>query len=179
MQYTTVASEILAGVGGKSNINSVVHCATRLRFKLKDTSRADAQALKNNPGVIMVVESGGQFQVVIGNHVSEVYQALLQQADLSDTDNNSDQPSQQKENLLSHSIDIISGIFTPLLGIMAASGILKGFLALSLVCGWLQPTSGSYMILFAASDSLFYFFPLVLGYTRGKNLAAIPLSRWQ
>ncbi|CNI63662.1 MULTISPECIES: PTS beta-glucoside transporter subunit IIABC [Yersinia] len=174
MQYTTVASEILAGVGGKSNINSVVHCATRLRFKLKDTSRADAQALKNNPGVIMVVESGGQFQVVIGNHVSEVYQALLQQADLSDTDNNSDQPSQQKENLLSHSIDIISGIFTPLLGIMAASGILKGFLALSLVCGWLQPTSGSYMILFAASDSLFYFFPLVLGYTAGKKFGGNP-----
>ncbi|HEB0978338.1 TPA: PTS transporter subunit EIIB, partial [Yersinia enterocolitica] len=59
MQYTAVASEILAGVGGKSNINSVIHCATRLRFKLKDTSRADAQMLKQNPGVIMVVESGG------------------------------------------------------------------------------------------------------------------------
>ncbi|QHB31922.1 PTS beta-glucoside transporter subunit IIABC [Yersinia canariae] len=174
MQYTTVASEILAGVGGKSNINSVVHCATRLRFKLKDSSRADAQALKKNPGVIMVVESGGQFQVVIGNHVSEVYQALLQQAGLSDGDENEHQPGTQKENLLSHCIDIISGIFTPLLGILAASGILKGFLALSVVCGWLQPTSGSYMILFAASDSLFYFFPLVLGYTAGKKFGGNP-----
>ncbi|MGE4802636.1 PTS beta-glucoside transporter subunit IIABC [Yersinia hibernica] len=174
MQYTTVASEILAGVGGKSNINSVVHCATRLRFKLKDSSRADALALKKNPGVIMVVESGGQFQVVIGNHVSEVYQALLRQAGLSDGDENEHQPGSQKENLLSHSIDIISGIFTPLLGILAASGILKGFLALSVVCGWLQPTSGSYMILFAASDSLFYFFPLVLGYTAGKKFGGNP-----
>lgn len=174
MQYTAVASEILAGVGGKSNINSVIHCATRLRFKLKDTSRADAQTLKQNPGVIMVVESGGQFQVVIGNHVSEVYQELLQQAGLSDGDENERQPSRQKEGLLSRCIDIISGIFTPLLGIMAASGILKGFLALSVVCGWLQPGSGSYMILFAASDSLFYFFPLVLGYTAGKKFGGNP-----
>lgn len=174
MQYTAVASEILAGVGGKSNINSVIHCATRLRFKLKDTSRADAQMLKQNPGVIMVVESGGQFQVVIGNHVSEVYQELLQQAGLSDGDENERQPSRQKEGLLSRCIDIISGIFTPLLGIMAASGILKGFLALSVVCGWLQTTSGSYMILFAASDSLFYFFPLVLGYTAGKKFGGNP-----
>lgn len=174
MQYTTVASEILAGVGGKSNINSVVHCATRLRFKLKDSSRADAQALKKNPGVIMVVESGGQFQVVIGNHVSEVYKAVLQQAGLSDLEENGPLKSNQKEGLLSHCIDIISGIFTPLLGVMAASGILKGFLALSLVCGWLQPTSGSYIILFAASDSLFYFFPLVLGYTAGKKFGGNP-----
>lgn len=174
MQYTAIVSEILAGVGGKSNISSVIHCATRLRFKLKDTSRADAQTLKQNPGVIMVVESGGQFQVVIGNHVSEVYQELLQQAGLSDGDENVSQPSRQKEGLLSRCIDIISGIFTPLLGIMAASGILKGFLALSVVCGWLHPTSGSYMILFAASDSLFYFFPLVLGYTAGKKFGGNP-----
>ncbi|WP_145520471.1 PTS beta-glucoside transporter subunit IIABC [Yersinia mollaretii] len=174
MQYTTVANEILAGVGGKSNINSVVHCATRLRFKLKDTSRADAQALKNNPGVIMVVESGGQFQVVIGNHVGEVYQALLQQTGLSDGDEDKAQPSSQKESLFSHAIDLISGIFTPLLGVLAASGIIKGFLALSVVCGWLQPTSGSYMILFAASDSLFYFLPLILGYTAGKKFGSNP-----
>ncbi|MFW5387220.1 PTS beta-glucoside transporter subunit IIABC [Yersinia sp. 2542 StPb PI] len=174
MQYTTVASEILAGVGGQSNINSVVHCATRLRFKLKDMARADAKALKDNPGVIMVVESGGQFQVVIGNHVSEVYQALVNQAGLADAEEYDNKSGNQKESLFSHCIDIISGIFTPLLGVLAASGILKGFLALSLVCGWLQPDSGSYTILFAASDSLFYFFPLVLGYTAGKKFGGSP-----
>ena len=174
MQYTTVASEILAGVGGQSNINSVVHCATRLRFKLKDTARADAQALKDNPGVIMVVESGGQFQVVIGNHVSEVYQALVNQAGLADAEEHDSKSGNSKESVFSHCIDIISGIFTPLLGVLAASGILKGFLALSVVCGWLQPNSGSYTILFAASDSLFYFFPLVLGYTAGKKFGGNP-----
>ena len=73
MKYKALASEILDGVGGCDNIINVMHCATRLRFKLKDSKKADANALKNNPDVIMVVESGGQFQVVVGNHVGEVY----------------------------------------------------------------------------------------------------------
>ncbi|GAB7212143.1 hypothetical protein OS31_36530 [Dickeya oryzae] len=77
MSYETLASEIKEGVGGQDNIISVIHCATRLRFKLKDNAAAHADALKNNPGIIMVVESGGQFQVVVGNQVAEVYQALL------------------------------------------------------------------------------------------------------
>ena len=70
MEYKALATEILDGVGGRGNIISVMHCATRLRFKLKDDKKADSAALKSNSGVIMVVESGGQFQVVVGNHVS-------------------------------------------------------------------------------------------------------------
>lgn len=84
MKYETLAREILAGVGGRDNVRSLVHCATRLRFKLRDNQRADAAALKKNPGVIMVVESGGQFQVVVGNHVAEVYHAVNQVGSLGD-----------------------------------------------------------------------------------------------
>ncbi|PWC10797.1 PTS beta-glucoside transporter subunit IIABC [Brenneria corticis] len=170
MKYKTLASEILDGVGGSSNVNSVLHCATRLRFKLKDRSRADINALKDNPGIIMVVESGGQFQVVVGNHVSEVYQDLLDVSGISENANSESQDdSNNKESIFSRLIDIIAGIFTPLMGIMAASGILKGFLALSLACGWLVESSGTYKLLFSASDSLFYFFPIILGYTAGKK----------
>ncbi|MFC0226100.1 PTS beta-glucoside transporter subunit IIABC [Serratia aquatilis] len=168
MKYQEVASEILAGVGGRDNVKSLVHCATRLRFKLRERSKADAEALKKNPGVIMVVESGGQFQVVVGNHVGEVYKALNTLTELGDeAPNTADED--KKENLFSRFIDIVSGIFNPLLGVMAASGILKGFLALSLACGWLLESSGTFKLLFAASDALFYFFPIMLGYTAGKK----------
>jgi len=84
MEYKALADEILSGVGGRENVKSVVHCATRLRFKLKDNGKASAETLKRNPGVIMVVESGGQFQVVVGNHVADVYNAVNQVGGLSE-----------------------------------------------------------------------------------------------
>ncbi|QTF08746.1 PTS beta-glucoside transporter subunit IIABC [Brenneria izadpanahii] len=171
MKYKTLASEVLEGVGGRDNVNSVIHCATRLRFKLKDSKKTNISALKNNPGIIMVLESGGQFQVVVGNHVGEVYQDLLEVSGISESSgaNAENQENSNKENILSRFIDIIAGIFTPLMGVMAASGILKGFLALSLACGWLVESSGTYKLLFSASDALFYFFPIILGYTAGKK----------
>ncbi|MFP9230622.1 PTS beta-glucoside transporter subunit IIABC [Pectobacterium cacticida] len=169
MKYKALANEILDGVGGRDNIVSVIHCATRLRFKLKDRWKADAAALKQNSGVIMVVESGGQFQVVIGNHVGDVYQDLLRVAGMGENTATEATANSTKENLLSRLIDVVAGIFTPLLGVMAASGMVKGLLALSLACGWLVDSSGVYKLLFAASDALFYFFPIILGYTAGKK----------
>lgn len=174
MEYETLASEILASVVGRNNVKSLVHCATRLRFKLRDNRRADAAVLKKNPGVIMVVESGGQFQVVVGNHVAEVYHAINQVAGFDDSAVGADGADDKKENLFSRFIDVVSSIFTPLLGVMAASGVLKGFLALSQACGWLLESSGVFKILFAASDSLFYFFPIMLGYTAGKKFGGNP-----
>lgn len=173
MGYQALAKDILSHVGGKDNIASLIHCATRLRFKLKDSALADAEGLKAKPGIIMVVESGGQFQVVVGNHVSEVWQAVRVEAGITD-----DAPASgeiiDKSSILNSAIDIISAIFTPLLGVMAASGILKGLLALGLVAGLFSTESGTYKILFAASDSLFYFFPVILGYTAGKKFGGSP-----
>lgn len=173
MEYQALAKDILAHVGGKENIVRLVHCATRLRFKLKESQKADAEGLKKNPGVIMVVESGGQFQVVIGNHVNDVWKAIRHEAGLTD-DTPVTEEAGDKGNLLGRLIDIVSGIFTPFIGILAASGILKGLLALAVVCGWLTTDSGTYKIWFAASDALFFFFPLVLGYTAGKKFGGNP-----
>lgn len=173
MEYQALAKDILSHVGGKENIVSLVHCATRLRFKLKENQKADAEGLRKNPGVIMVVESGGQFQVVIGNHVHNVWQAVNQEAGLTDEVPVTNEKG-EKGNLIGRLIDIISGIFTPFIGILAASGILKGLLALAVVCGWLSTDSGTYKIWFAASDSLFFFFPLVLGYTAGRKFGGNP-----
>ncbi len=173
MKYEALASEIVEGVGGRGNINSVVHCATRLRFKLKSNENADVAGLKNNPGIIMVVESGGQFQVVVGNHVGEVYKEVVKVAGI-DENTVCAATEDKKENIASRFMDLISGIFTPIVSIMIASGILKGFLALSLVCGWLTDSQGTYKLLYAASDALFYFFPIVLGYTAGKKFGGNP-----
>ncbi len=172
MEYQALAKVILSHVGGKENISSLVHCATRLRFKLKAIEKADAEGLKADPDIIMVVESGGQFQVVIGNHVGEVWNAVRQEAGL--TDDTPMTADENKGNLLGRLIDIVSGIFTPFIGILAASGILKGLLALAVVCGWLSTDGGTYKIWFAASDALFFFLPLVLGYTAGKKFGGSP-----
>lgn len=174
MEYHTLAQDILSHIGGRENIVSLVHCATRLRFKLKDNHKADAEGLKKNPDVIMVVESGGQFQVVIGNHVHDVWQAVRSEAGLADELSAATEGEKTGGSVFNHLIDIVSGIFTPFIGILAASGILKGLLALAVVCGWLSVESGTYKIWFAASDALFFFFPLVLGYTAGKKFGGNP-----
>ncbi|EPY4568838.1 PTS system beta-glucoside-specific transporter subunit IIABC [Klebsiella variicola] len=173
MGYEALAKDILSHVGGKENIASLIHCATRLRFKLKDNALANAEGLKTNPGIIMVVESGGQFQVVVGNHVSDVWQAVCAEAGIGDNTPVSSE-TKAKSSFLSTAIDIISAIFTPFIGVMAASGILKGLLALGVVSGLLNTDSGTYKILFAASDALFYFFPVILGYTAGKKFGGSP-----
>lgn len=173
MEYKALAQDILSRVGGKENIVSLVHCATRLRFKLKENKKADAEGLKMNPGVIMVVESGGQFQVVIGNHVHDVWQAVRSEAGLTD-DSEPVAETGEKTSVLGQVIDVVSGIFTPFIGVLAASGILKGMLALAVVCGWLAPQQATYQIWYAASDALFFFFPLFLGYTAGKKFGGNP-----
>ena len=174
MKYQELANDILRSIGGKENIQSLVHCATRLRFKLHDRTRADAEALKANPDIIMVVESGGQFQVVIGNHVHDVWLAVQKLAGLDGAAPGSTAKQEDNAGLLARFIDVVSGIFTPFIGAMAACGILKGLLALGLACGVLEDSSGTYRILYAASDALFYFLPMILGYTAGNKFGGSP-----
>lgn len=178
MKHEQLAKDILSGVGGKQNINSVVHCATRLRFKLKNDSNAKTDDLKNLPGVITVMQSGGQYQVVVGNEVSDVYKALLQvgnmNADEPVSSDDESESSGKKESLLGRFIDLISGVFTPILGLLAATGMIKGFLSMFTSLEWLDPASGTYQLLNAAGDCLFYFFPIFLGYTAMKKFGGSP-----
>lgn len=174
MAYEQLASEIIEGVGGRENVASLIHCATRLRFKLHDAEKADRESLKSNAGIIAVVESGGQFQVVIGNHVNQVFEAINGNGSAPVAKASTAKTDEKKEGLFARFIDVISGIFTPLLGVMAASGILKGVLALCVACGWLAAGEGAHRILYAASDSLFYFFPIILGYTAGVKFGGNP-----
>lgn len=165
MDNQAVGKRVWEAVGGEKNVNSLVHCATRLRFKLKDESVADTQKLKQDPEVIQVVQSGGQYQVVIGSNVSDVYQAIVDEQGLTDQSGTED----QSKNPLNRLIDIISSIFTPFLGAMAAAGILKGFLSLATVLGWLATDTGAYQVLFAAADGVFTFLPVMLAFTAAKK----------
>lgn len=166
-----LAKDVLELVGGKKNVNSVVHCATRLRFKLKDESVAKTEEIKNHPGVIQVVQSGGQYQVVIGSHVKDVYAELLEQSGLGGASSEETGP---KGNLFNQFIDIISGIFTPFLGALAGVGVLKGVLTLLVVTGLLSDQSGAYQILFAASDGFMQFLPFAIAFTAAKKFKADP-----
>ncbi|WP_192959469.1 beta-glucoside-specific PTS transporter subunit IIABC [Staphylococcus cohnii] len=171
MKYENLAQEIVEKVGGEENINSLTHCITRLRFKLKDENKADTEFLKNHDEIVTVMQSSGQYQVVIGNHVPDVYDAITKVTHL---DSASDDQSQEKGsgNILNRFIDLISGIFQPILGILAAAGMIKGFAALFLALGWLTESSGTYQILFALGDALFYFFPVFLGFTAAKKFGS-------
>ncbi len=166
-KYENLAKEILENVGGKENINSLTHCVTRLRFRLKDESKANDEALKNNPGVVTVMKSAGQYQVVIGNHVPLVYADVCELAGIS---NGTQQVEEAPQGLFNKLIDIISGCFQPILGPLCAAGIIKGLNALLVfILGSSFSNSGTYMILNAIGDSIFNFLPIILGYTAAKK----------
>lgn len=167
-KYENLAKEILENVGGKENINSLTHCVTRLRFRLKDESKANDEALKNNPGVVTVMKSAGQYQVVIGNHVPLVYADVCELAGISNGTQQVEEEAPQ--GLFNKLIDIISGCFQPILGLLCAAGIIKGLNALLVfILGSSFNNSGTYMILNAIGDSIFNFLPIILGYTAAKK----------
>ena len=168
--YDALAKTIIKDVGGKDNVISVVHCTTRLRFKLKDEKKANDDALKDTDGVVTVVKAGGQYQVVIGNEVADVYEAVLKEGGFSGGGQVADDDFVDSNmSLMDKAIDLISGIFTPILGPMAAAGMIKGLTAMCASFGWLAKTSGTYEVLYAIGDGFFYFLPLILAITSAKK----------
>ncbi|MDF7638029.1 beta-glucoside-specific PTS transporter subunit IIABC [Lactobacillus sp. ESL0791] len=170
MAYEDLSKAIIANVGGKDNVASVVHCTTRLRFKLKDQKKANDDAMKATDGVISLVKSGGQYQVVIGNNVADVYDTLVKVGGFQDGGEVADDyVDTSNMSLMDRFIDLISGIFNPILGPMCAAGMIKGFNAMFVALNWETQTSGTYIVLNAIGDSLFYFLPVILGISSAKK----------
>ncbi|WP_339226131.1 beta-glucoside-specific PTS transporter subunit IIABC [Oceanobacillus sp. FSL K6-2867] len=176
MKYEQLAKDIIDLVGGTENVNSVTHCVTRLRFRLKDHDKADKKALEDHEDVVTVRESSGQFQVVIGNHVPEVYKAVVTEGGFENEkqEDNNDEKDEKKKGPLSSFIDIISNIFLPVLPLLMATGIIKGFNSMFVALGWLENTSGTYQILNVIGDGFFTFLPIFLGYTAMKKFGGTP-----
>ena len=169
-KYAELAEDILKHVGGKENVNSLKHCVTRLRFDLKDESKADDDYLKNRDGVVTVVKAGGQYQVVIGNHVPDVYAEVLQVGGLPAGGSlDIDEGDAPKGNLFDRFVSLVSSIFQPFLGPLAATGIIKGIVAIMAACGLSAATSPMYVILNAAGDGFFQFLPILIALTSARR----------
>ncbi|MDG3142166.1 beta-glucoside-specific PTS transporter subunit IIABC [Streptococcus suis] len=169
--YTELAKDIVAHVGGKDNVVNLRHCVTRLRFVLKDEAKADTDYLKARDGVVTVVKAGGQYQVVIGNHVPDVYAAVIEQGVSGvgslDVDEGDGAP---KGNLFDRFVDLVSGIFQPFLGPLAAAGIIKGIVAImGSLMGMNAANSALYVILNATGDGFFQFLPLLIAITAARK----------
>ena len=178
MDPKQTAAEILENVGGKENISDVSHCFTRLRLVLKDGSLANKDVIEHVEGVIQVVEAGGQFQIVLGAKVTKVYDEILpmigiQGSGVVEADEPDAAPA-EKGNLANRVLQVVSKMFTPLIPAIAASGLIKGLLTAAKLIFAQQgidiSTNDTYVLLYAASQIIFYFMPVFLGYTAAKAL---------
>lgn len=178
--YGQLAKEVVNAVGGKENIISVTNCMTRLRFVLKDDSVPDKEQVGAIKGVKGVMNQGGQYQVIIGTHVSEVVKFAKKEAGISEdeksTVNKEDYRVIKKDSLWNRFFKVISGCIMPMIGPMIAGGILKGILVILTTAGVLTNTDGTYLILYAAADALLYFMPVIVGFTCGKVFDCNPYT---
>jgi PTS system beta-glucosides-specific IIC component len=179
LKYDKDAAAIIAAVGGEANIDSLYHCVTRLRFGLKDNSKADQAALTAIAPVMGVNEAGSQYQVIIGNDVPDVYRAIV--ADLprlatGDSVDGAAAPAGTgaKKKLHTRFLDFISGTFAPILPAIAGAGLLKGILALSNSFGWVDPASQTFLIFSAIADAVFFFLPIIVAVSAARKLGANP-----
>ena len=189
-KYDQLAADIVANVGGVENVSSLIHCITRLRFYLKDESKANDDVVRDLKGVIDVAKAGGQYQVVIGPAVTDVYDAIIKQIGpgfsndsetakaVAETAAAAQRPTTPWGKVkwgISNLIGVITGSMIPVIGLLAASGILKGILALLTTFNLVSPTAPTYVIINAMGDSVFYFLPIFVGFTAGKKLGADPV----
>ncbi len=170
MDNKALATEILKNIGGKENVSSVVHCATRLRFRLKDEGKADTEAVKKIKGVLSVVNAGGQYQVVIGPDVPQVYQEVVAVGGFDARKPvEDDGPADKNKSKLSSVLEAIASMFQPIIPAITGAGLLKAIMALLVAIGVLDTTTQTYTILNAFADAAFYFLPILLAASAAKR----------
>ena len=167
MNYENLAKSILEKVGGEQNVSNLTHCATRLRFNLKDNTKANTDAMKALNGVMGVVEKGGQYQVIIGNDVNNVYKEIMKISNLDGKENSSEEVDDRKP--IAKVIDTITGIFTPILPAITAAGMMKAVLALLSAFKLLTADSQTYQVINFMADAAFYFLPILLASSAAKK----------
>ena len=171
MDFKQLAATILENVGGKENVKSVVHCATRLRFTLVDSSKANTQTLSKIKGVLKVVDAGGQYQIVIGPDVPQVYQEVVALGGFEAKAAVEDAKAAADDNRSAFSkvLEGIASIFQPVIPAICGAGLLKAVLSLCSVLKWIDTAGQTYIILNALADSAFYFLPILLAQSCAKK----------
>ena len=178
--YDELAKLIIENVGGKDNITQVQHCITRLRFQLKDMDKPNTEVLSKTPGVIKVMIASGQYQVVIGNAVSDVYEAVCRLAGVSQSpavdakEDDAKEEAKEKKGIGALILEYMSAIIYPVLSLLTAAGILKGLLTIATMVG-VSSETGMYILFNAVADALFYFLPVFLGYNTAKKSGMTPI----
>lgn len=171
MDYKKLAKEILNNVGGEANVATLTHCATRLRFNLKDDKKANTEVLKNTNGVMGVVNKGGQYQIIIGSDVSSVYKELNE---LGAFDNGNAETKEEKKGPIVTVLDTIAGIFTPIIPAITGAGMLKAVMALLVAFKLIDTTSETYVFLNFFADAAFYFLPFLIANSAAKKFKCNP-----
>ncbi len=171
MNYQKLAGDILHNVGGEGNVSNMTYCATRLRFNLKAVSKADKEALNKLKGVLGVVNKGGQFQLIIGSDVSNLYNEILK---LGNFHVGTSGEAEEQKGVVNAVLDTVAGIFTPILPAITGAGMLKALLALLKSLNLVSTTSQSYYILNFISDAAFFFLPIILAYTAAVKFKCNP-----
>ena len=179
MNWNDLAQNILDNVGGTSNVKNATHCATRLRLTLYDDSKADKDKIDKLSGVLGVVNQGGQLQVIIGNDIPKAYDAFMNVYKiggvvLEDESKTTEKETEKKKKPLSAALDIIAGIFIPVIPVMAGSGVLKALLSVIAMLGWISTTSQTYQILNFVSNTVFYFLPVILAHSASVKFKTNP-----
>lgn len=174
MNYQELGTKILELVGGKENVTGLTHCATRLRFILKDDSKAQTEVLKSTAGVLGVVKNGGQYQVIIGNDVNHVYKPIAEVCDLTKASSGKGSEPEEKKNLGERFIATITGIFTPILPAITAAGMLKAVLAVLTAFKLVDTSSDTYQVINFMADAAFYFLPILLANSAAKKFNCNP-----
>ncbi len=166
MDYKKTAEQIVENIGGKENIASLTHCITRVRFKLKDDSKASAQAVKKVPGVINVIEQGGQFQVVIGNEVEDVFNAVQDVTGITGSaiDVVEKDDLKVKGKFMDRVIDLVTNIFTPILPALIGAGMIRSLLMVLTKFAGLPTDSGFYLVVNEIYNAIFSYLPVYLAY---------------
>ena len=174
MDNKQLADKIIEHVGGEENVNSLVHCATRLRFKLADSEKADNKALEEMPDVLTVVEKGGQYQVVVGNKVGKVYTEIMKHHNIQSGEAEETDEGKEETGVVSKIFEYISGTISPLIPALAGAGMIKALLAILSLLNLIDVEGTTYAVLNAASSGLFYFLPIFIGISAARKLNVNP-----
>lgn len=174
MDYTAVAARALEDVGGPSNVKSVIHCATRLRFQLFDKSKIDQDAIKSDKELLGYVDAQGQSQIIVGPQVASVFDALqpLLGADNAEAPTQESSKDNSKKGIVDRILGTISAIFTPYIPVLASAGIIQGFTSLAVNFGLFTEKSNTYAIFNGIGTAMIYFFPILLAFTAAKQFKA-------
>ena len=178
MDYKKMAEEILPLVGGKQNVMSLMHCATRLRFTLKDGALFKPDDLKKVKGVMGAMFTGGQYQIIIGTDVNHVYNALASLTGIQDGKTDAiekEDLSGNKQGRMAMVMDVISSLFTPAIAAITGAAMIKVVLVILTMTGLMDASGQTYQLFSIVGDAPFYFMPVILAYTSAVKFGVDPM----